>query len=324
MSHVHLGSRTRRGFTLLEALLSLAMSVVLMGLVSFAIRFYAVEMDRGDAEVRRLQLVTAVIQMIEDDLRSTLHPEPADTEALATLLASYGGGGSTGAAGDVLPPEDDGAGDLLLADDSVGVTDLSVGAAVLEKPGLIGNETQIQIDVSRLPRLEEYIPMVDGTVGDLEDVPSDIKTVAYYVQQAGTVGGVNDELTSIGEGETPADALAGSGGLVRRSLDRAATVYASTSGSIAQLNASGELLAPEVVGLQFEYWDGTLWQIQWSSDEMGELPLAIRVTVVVDDSLTDQAEDSIDSPTRTFQHVIRLPMANPVDETDESLSGVGL
>ena len=47
-------------------------------------------------------------QMIEDDLRSTLHPQPVDTAALeALLMATAGGdsGGGAGAAGEDHVPE---------------------------------------------------------------------------------------------------------------------------------------------------------------------------------------------------------------------------
>ena len=81
----------RAGFTLFEALLTLSLSVVLMGLVGFALRLYSRNMTQSDVEVRRMQLVTAVMQMIEDDLRATIHTEPIDTAGLEALLAASGG-----------------------------------------------------------------------------------------------------------------------------------------------------------------------------------------------------------------------------------------
>ncbi len=311
--------------------MALSMSVVLMGLVSFAIQFYTREMDTSDVEVRRMQLVTAVMQMIEDDLRSALHTEPADMSGLESLLSSFGGGdtgGGTATGGDT-PPDDTMNDDTTAVVEDMTATDLSLGAAVLETPGLIGNQNQIQIDISRLPRLEEYMPMIDGQLADLQDVPSDIKTVAYFVQAPGVVTGVKDELDSIGQTASVVDPSANPGGLIRRVLDRAATMHASISGGTGQLNATGDLLAPEVIGLEFEYWDGMIWQIQWSSDEMGELPLAVRVTLAIGDAATGADSTETDPATatvgaRTFQHIIRLPMAKMIETEDELMTGTTL
>ena len=180
----------RRGFTLLELLLTLSMTVVLMTLVNAAFDFYAFDMDSSDADMRRTMLASAVMQMIEDDLRASLHPEPLDTAALEELLSSTAGGAtgqSSGGGGG------DDSGDAAAAglDDPSMEEDMSTiesGTTVLQTPGLIGNQYQLQIDTSRLPRLEEYSVLMDVDPGNLSDVPSDLKTVTYYVQQAESFG----------------------------------------------------------------------------------------------------------------------------------------
>lgn len=305
------------GFTLLEVVLTLAMSVVLMVLVGGAIQFYGRDMVIRDMDIRQTQLAASLIQMIEDDLRATMHAEPADMEALETLLAA-----TSGQSGEV-PSEDlsaagiDGEDDGLTDDSTVA---LQTSSAVLESPGLIGSQFQIQMDLSRLPRLEEYTQMLDANTGNVDDVPSDLKTVAYFVQAAGTIAGVEDPLDNFSmDGETIATEE--SGGLVRRSLDRAATVFAANNGSLSLLSATGDLLAPEVTSIEFQYWDGLTWLLSWSSDDFGELPMAVKVQLTMQDvSSTDE------SATRVFTHVVRLPMARPVEEEseDEELSEAGI
>lgn len=327
----------RRAFTLLEILLTLAMSVVLMILVGGAIQFYTRNMNVREMDIRQTQLATAVMQMIEDDLRATLHSEPFDLSGLELILQASGGTGAIdddaaddgtdlSAAGIDTPVDDD---PTEPAD--VTTLDLTIGAAVMATPGLIGNQTQIQVDLSRLPRLEEYLRMLDPDATNIDDIPSDLKTVAYFVQPPGTIGGVEDPLSSmiadpnlaesllIADGDSGGgsggDSGGGSGGLVRRSLDRAATTQAASTGALTLLNQTGELLAPEVLAIEFEYWDGTLWQLQWSSDDMGELPMAVKVVLTMADP-TIMAEDGSGpdtSATRTFTHVVRLPLAQPVD-----------
>lgn len=331
--------RPTNGFTLLEVLLTLSLAVVLMGLVGGALRFYAVDMNIRDMDIRQTQLAAAVMQMIEDDLRATLHSEPVDTSGLEALLAStaanVSGGGE--AAGGAAPAEDvdlSAAGidsgeeeeDDTMDEEPASTADVSTGAALLETPGLIGNQYAIQLDLSRLPRLEEYISVIDGTSANIDDVPSDLKTVAYFVQPAGA-GGVNDPLDQINsQAASNPNALAG-GGLVRRSLDRSATAFAVTNGGAATLNQTGELLAPEITGIEFAYWDGTTWLQEWSSDEYGELPMAVQVRLYMNDpetAITGEITDS--SMTRTFMHVVRLPLARPIEEETESedLSEAGI
>lgn len=149
-------------------------------------------------------------------------------------------------------------------------------------PGLYGSETAIEFDISRLPRPDEYIPItVDPTSGTLGDMPSDVKTVSYFVQQPGA-DGIQDPLgPSERFNPTPNQLQTESnGGLVRRSVDRAITQYAYLNSSSDSLLRTGELIAPEVVAIEFQYFDGTMWQLQWDSSILG-LPTAIKVTIAV-------------------------------------------
>ena len=323
-----------RAFTLLEVLLTLAMSVVLMGLIGTAFQFYAVDMNVRNMDIRQTQLAAAVMQMIEDDLRATLHSEPADMSGLEELLSSSLGGeeegGQRSSGGE--SEEDLSAAGISMAEEPIEEIettnlDLTSGVAVLQTPGLIGNQYQIQLDLSRLPRLEEYVQMMDANTATLQDVPSDLKTVAYYVQSEDSTAGVMDSLAELDPDAT--DLM--SGGLVRRSLDRAATVEAATMGNISTLNQTGDLLAPEVKSIEFSYWDGLMWQLEWSSDEFGELPLAVQVRIYMIDpalaategsnTLSSLGPDSM----RAFSHIVRLPMAVAIEtEEEEDLSEAGL
>jgi len=321
-----------RAFTLLEVLLTLAMSVVLMGLIGTAFQFYAVDMNVRNMDIQQTQMAAAVMQMIEDDLRATLHSEPADMSGLEELLSSSLGGEEEGDKSGGGEEEDLSAAGISMEEDIVEEMDavplnLTSGVAVLQTPGLIGNQYQIQLDLSRLPRLEEYVQMMDQTTATLQDVPSDLKTVAYYVQSDDCTAGVLDSLAELDPDATDLT----SGGLVRRSLDRAATLEAATMGNISTLNQTGDLLAPEVKAIEFSYWDGLTWQLEWSSDEFGELPLAVQVTIyMVDPALAaTEDEDTLSSlgpeSMRSFTHIVRLPMAVPIETAEEDdLSEAGL
>jgi hypothetical protein len=191
---------------------------------------------------------------------------------------------------------------------------------MLQTPGLVGTSYEIQVDVSRLPRLEEYQWITDANTANLDDIPSDIKTITYYVQSAGVLGGAIDPLDAAVATSADGSAVTSPGGLVRRILDRAVTGQAMNNGGTLALGQSGELLAPEVVSIEFSYWDGLIWQVSWDSDSMGELPLAIQVTidVIASSDVPILAADpaALEAmATRTFMHTIRLPVARPVDTT---------
>jgi len=325
----------RSGFSLLEMLLTLAMSVVLMGLISQAIRFYGREMDGADADFRRVQLATKVLQMIEDDLRMASATRPVDTAPLSDVLSA-----AAGPLSDLLPPDaasdadsdaaTDPPGALGLAQDPLADTTsgasieigLLTGTTVLQKPGLIGNATELQVDVSRLPGLESYAidPALAGTgeAGELLDRPSDIKTVAYFVSDETSV---SDPVTRLRQQVTSGGGMSATGsmstgGLVRRSVDRAISRHAASTGGLARLISNGELIADEVVAIQFEYFDGALWLPQFSSDEAGHLPVAIRVTLTWRNGPGEAGDAGLAD--RQFSHMIYLPLADREQLADAS------
>ena len=313
----------RSGFTLLELFLTLTLAVVLMTLVNAAFRFYAQDMDASDMDMRQSMLAAAVMQMIEDDLRSAQHPEPLDTTALEELLektvAAATGSSSGNSATAGLSQSGAAAAGVADPNDPANSTEtLDTDPNVLQTPGVIGNQFQIQIDASRLPRLEEYAVLLDADPAKVMDVPSDLKTVTYYVQDP-QANGIDDPLAEL-------DAEAGltqeeQGGLVRRSLDRSATNYASLQGNVTTLNQTGELIAPEVLAIEFAYWDGTTWQIEWNSDQFGELPLAVKISLTMSAPATYGASEA---EPRVFTHVVRLSLAKPIEEDEESADSSGV
>ena len=143
-------------------------------------------------------------------------------------------------------------------------------------PGLFGNKSELQLDVSRLPRLEQYQKLLGG-VGSVTDVPSDLKTVAYYVR--GPASAPPDTGFAPQGTLTASDSMRA--GLVRRELDRAVSQYANEQGRMEQLNQQGELIAPEVVGLEFRYFDGSQWMEFWDSQQVQGLPLAVEITLAI-------------------------------------------
>ena len=151
-------------------------------------------------------------------------------------------------------------------------------------PGVYGSEASIEIDVNRMPRPDEYTMRPgDMSIGTLGDMPSDIKTVSYYLQSPRSDGILDplSRLTSETSTSTSGASVSTNGGLVRRSLDRAVTQYAYQVGNTTQLLRTGELIAPEVLGIEFSYFSAANgWQTQWDSSTLG-LPSVVKVTIAM-------------------------------------------
>lgn len=234
------------------------------------------------------------------------------------------GGGSTGgtssgggsASGGAASGSSGGA-----ADEAVATEDIDDGAVPTSAPGLFGNRNQLQIDLSRLPRLEQYQKVMGD--GGVTDVPSDTKTVAYFVRAAGEA--------PVSNGFAPTGTItsldASRGGLYRRELDRAVTQYASENGQSDSLNQKGELIAPEVVGLEFRYFDGAQWLEQWDSLQTNTLPLAVEILVAIQpgvrwDGTNAATADVTSVEPRIFRQVVRLAASRPAAAaSDGSTSG---
>ena len=275
----------RRGFTLLEVLLSLFLTAVVAVLIGGLVQLYLINESRGRERLRQTQTARAILNMIAEDIRTTVRYQPYDTSALQQMLSgatssmlggAMGGAGATGGA----PTDPAAGGDPNAA--TAGSAPAPAGPSIIP-PGIFGNEQSIEIDVSRMPRPDEYVIQIgDVSRGTLGDMPSDIKTVGYYVQSP-RADGVLDPLARIAAESAEGAASNGnmSGGLVRRSLDRAVTQFAYANGNTMQIARTGEIIAPEVVGIEFSYFNANSgWQTQWDSAQLG-LPHVVKVTLAM-------------------------------------------
>ncbi len=223
------------------------------------------------------------------------------------------GGGQTSGGGAAAP-----AGET--ASEPAGAPQNIASSAPILRPGLYGTRTELMIDISRLPRVDQYDPVATGDVsGEGFSLPSDIKTVAYFLS--------GESLESFGT--TTGIAASAKGGLYRRQLDRAVAAYnADLAGTLAALGHT-KLIAHEVVAVEFRYYDGEGWQSEWNSESQGGFPAAVEVTIVVNNerSLSDELEYSVQSGEvagQAYRTVVNLPVAEILsDEELELMSEQG-
>lgn len=214
--------------------------------------------------------------------------------------------------------------------------DLANATALPPVIGLYGNSMQLQIDISRLPRVDEYQVMASPQSPELAAIPSDVKTVTYFLQSSlsGT-GLVSDPLAEPQAlGQQPAQ------GLVRRQVDRSVALFAIQNGQTDALMRTGELIAPEVTALEFQYFDGLTWLPEWDSQQLGGLPIAVAVTIAVTPqlapgtTLTQAQLAAAESDVMIYRTVVPLPLgelpaattgsATQDAATSEGLENLGL
>ncbi|MBN2476172.1 MAG: prepilin-type N-terminal cleavage/methylation domain-containing protein [Pirellulales bacterium] len=275
----------RSGFTLFEVMLALSLVSLVVVAVTVAIDVHLRLFDSGRTQVEEAQLARALLNRIADDLRSAVLYNPSDVEgstmdmsvATDALGALDAGGESGGESGGELGGMDGGAdfdaGSLGGSDgsDTDRTSNLTDSSELPLIPGIYGNHYQLQVDTSRLPRVDEYEAMLstDGNES-VDNLVSDVKTVTYYVLEdlqsgLGYASGVS---------QTPV-------GLVRREQHRATAAYALEIGDYTETEDDLNPIAPEIATIEFLYYDGTEWVEEWDSTDRQGLPVAVDVALGV-------------------------------------------
>ncbi len=200
--------------------------------------------------------------------------------------------------------------------DAAATTEETTPAPVVK---LVGSAAELRFDISRLPRIDQYQGIMTQT-GELSatDLPSDVKTIVYFIRSEQSAQASGGNPNSLG-GEASTDGYGR--GLMRAELDRAVNLYAESAGGTESAYAAAQLLADEVVGLGFEYFDGTEWLTEWDSATSGGLPRAIRVWLSIQPTYGMSEEELAnlapgkEVPSTDFYFVISLPTAPLVAPT---------
>jgi uncharacterized membrane protein YgcG len=244
--------------------------------------------------------------MIADDLRATTVYQPQDTSAIAQLMSSAAQF-DVDSIDEERPDSDDsdggatggglsGAGSFgTSGGTSMGASSTSGSASTdqFSMPlGLSGTLDELYVDVTRLPAREDLFktitgytnapsPMATGAIAPTSATaaaglvtPSDLKTVRYFIRPGQQIAPSSIAATSLAP-ELQLDA----GGLVRQEIPYNSRLFAEQVGDSAILESGQALIAPEVVHLEFRYFDGQQVVDVWDMREMQKLPLAIEVRI---------------------------------------------
>ena len=333
----------RQAFSLLEVVLAMALSAIVVYLVAGAIEFHFRQLTVRKTRIEEAQLARAVLRRIADDLRAVVVDRPIDFSSVEQL-AKLSEAGSAG--------QSQGSADSEEADDSESAASQIVNSSLLPTtPGVYGNAYELQVDISRIPRYEEYA--VVEQYNDLQGMRllSDVKTVSYFLLGQSGLGASSLSTTSLSSSSRSASSFSSLNGqsannnstnyamlglppgqplqgLGRRIVDRSATRYALNNADFSFLDQQTELFAPEVTFIQFRYFDGLQWLNEWDTEQLGGIPLAVEIVLAVQpreeatrDGLLRQSPASSQEsvwqldPNHVYRLVVNLPAAELIDTT---------
>lgn len=303
-------SARRWGFTLVELLAALGISLLLIAAISAALDIYLRITTTGQLSVERQQVTRALLEQMTRDVGSIVfRPEESTTaEATDEEGAIVEEDSSDTAA------EDEDETTIAVEDPTTGYSANSIG--------LVGDAQTLLLNVSRPQRELGYSPPLLAT--SLTARSSDLMSVSWFLATpggaglSGAVGNLAQQSTPAGERR--ASVYQSSIGLARLEGDRMAIDHADLAMDVEALAAAAQVIAPEVASLQFRYFDGLQWVDTWDSTAMNALPLAIEVTIGYREPPDKDADKLADLTGavrigQTVRHVIAVPMAEPYAAT---------
>jgi hypothetical protein len=334
----------RPAFTLFELLLAIALSATLLILIGTAINLYLLRVDTSRTEVEESQLARNILAMIADDVRATTVYQTQDISAIAQLaaatatvdadsidksgtfsasalktLSTLQTKGALQAANGQSSSSSSGSSGSGSSGNSSSSSNSSDQSPTDTVPGLNGSLNEIVLDVNRLPRTEELFPpgqKPTATSSSSSSVsaaarPTDARTVHYFIRQGNAMDPSDIAATSLS-----GTAQQRAGGLVRQTIDQAVRTMAESGGSSDVLDTGQVLIAPEVVRIEFQYYDATQGQAvdTWSMQEQSAMPAAIEVRIWLaatgaSSPPVSYASGSMPSDAHMYSETIDLPLA---------------
>ncbi len=295
-------SPARRGFTLIEFLISVAICMILMAGLYFAVDIQTRSTRVGREVVEEAMLARAVLDLVARDIEpavTVVQPfrfrkgtvaygtsttassddSNASSSASGTATSASGSGSGSSTSGQTGSSGSSSGSGASSTDSSTEETTSVYGPALIP-PGVVGFPESLTLYIRRDPRLDE---------------------------QGGPAAGVH----RITYGLIPSDSEEGSGqGLGRWEIKLAQSELGLNADQAPPVDQF-ELVAPEVKSVRFKYHagDGGDWLEQWDSRATGSdevtpqgPPRAIRIEMDI--------QVGKDGPLQTFFRVVQIPVGN--------------
>jgi type II secretory pathway pseudopilin PulG len=309
------------GYTLLEVLLALGLTVVIFAAIAAGMRLHLVSIASQQKKIEQKQIARNLLNTIGRDIRSAVLYRAADYSGLENinatnqkafqqaLVAGQAAANATAVNPPAAPAPNANSAAVEGDNNGDGIVDIIQEEDVSFRPVLKGSDRSIMFDVSRLPRLDQYRSFGANGSESIQSTPSDIKSIGYFFSESVAA---NEPIDQSNSSIAP-------GGLFRREVDRAVASYAGLDNLTTSPDAVSRLLAPEVAALNFRYFDGADWWSTWDFDERGGLPTAVEIQLTLDPTRADPtlANDPTQSQSTFYRSVVHLPLALPDEEEDE-------
>ena len=272
--------RHRGGFTLLEVVLALSLSVVVLFIIAGGLRMHARMVASKQAGVREDELARALLRQISRDLESAVA-----TGAPAVTSNNVSADGDLGAIEqDDAQPDAVAAGDTQMAADDAAAEDALVDPNLQSAIGLYGTINSVRFETIRAESAAQLQSawMQQEWMGSL--VPRcELQTVGYFLADPNLPTAQPDLTQQILQRNWTRDDQSREGGwvLMRSVVDYNVHAYLVENGGAQLAQSTARIVAPEVRDLQFAYFDGLQWLSDWDSSAAGGLPLAVRVTIAL-------------------------------------------
>ena len=222
----------RRGYTLLEVLIASAIAVLLLSALYFAFDLTIRSADTGRALVGESDLNRAVINRMAIDLSSPLG-----------VLPPMSGGATDGAAASSTTTTDTtattGTTATATTDTTSTATTMTTDPLIRFDAGVIGTSEQLIVFVSKVPT---WLSDRETAADPNALLPSDAHRISYYLHSSGK-------------------------GLCRQDKPWITADKVGNSTEIDRTNEDGEVIAPEIVAIAFEYTDGTSYVSEWDGSQ---------------------------------------------------------
>jgi hypothetical protein len=334
---------SRGAFTLFETLVALGVSVVLSAALYFAVDLYARLTSAGKDDSERAQIARAALRQIELDLHAVVYVSPNASAATSAVpkpqsgsgggsgsggaggggggsggggsggggsgggsggsgsgggSGGGGGGGSASGGGSSGSGSSSSGGSSSNSSSSNSNTNTQATTVVPPATGVFGDNMHVMLTANRpmYPSLGTSLSGAQALAPPT--MPNDARAIQYNVGMppAGTAGLIST-----------------TGGLLRTRAPALSLDSAITSGTLEGLGAT-EMLAPEIIAIQFQYFDGTTWQTSWDSTSMGALPRAVEVTVQVVTTAELRRQAIGTTPVgEVYRLVVPMVLSTPID-----------
>jgi len=309
-----------KGFTVLELIVALTLGLVLLSAVWTMFRLFLRHQEIETAQVEKVQLVSSLHQHLSQELLN-LFPggkpgpsAPASTPPKTNIPLPPSPGLPF-----LLPDQLGGMGaEISLAEQTVEQTptlDLSASSLVgnsdrleltvfasaddsdLEPPSGKASPSASLIDQDKPPRSptkkityefvapkDEFAPrdeflLEENLTSDQEEIDSQETRVGLWRRELVASTGSMEQTGSV---RSPAPPETNGGFSNNQSLSRGISRRDQMESLDLQNNSQIEEFAPEIIDLQFDYFDGRKWLSSWDSQKRNRLPVLVRVRFAIE------------------------------------------